>query len=77
MSQALSDQLALVERRIAECEDHIQRQREIITGLEQAGLDTAAARDLLRAYDRSLSEQLAALEQLRHGITTGVTQCMP
>jgi hypothetical protein len=77
MAEALLEHLAFVERRIEEGEVHIQRQREIIAGLERAGLDTAAARDLLGVYEQTLSEHLAELERLRHELTTGVTQSVP
>lgn len=79
MAEPLLEQLALVERRISESETHIQRQREIIAGLdlERAGLDPAAACDLLRAYEQSLSAQLAELERLRQELATDAADSAP
>ena len=48
------DQLAQVERHIAECKNHIVRQREVIAIAFQKGHDTEVAVSMLRALEASL-----------------------
>jgi hypothetical protein len=46
--------LAQVERHIAECKNHIARQREVIANAFQRGHDTEIAVSMLRALEASL-----------------------
>jgi hypothetical protein len=60
----LQDHLARVERRVAQSEKIIARQRGDIEKLERSGCETKTARELLAQFERLLELQIADRDRL-------------
>jgi hypothetical protein len=57
--------LALAETHVAQGEEHIIRQRNIIETLARQGHDTTAADELLRQFEETLAAHIADRDRLR------------
>ncbi len=62
-SAELADRLERARRSVAEGETHVQRQRDLVVGLEESGDDTTEARALLEII---LKRQAERLKNLAH-----------
>ena len=62
--------LAQAERHVAEGEQHIIRQREIIEMLARQGHDTKAADELLGQFEQTLAAHIADRDRLRAELAT-------
>lgn len=57
------------ERHVAEDEDHLDRQRDIILNLRKVGRDTMQAEDLLRHFEASQAFHIASRDFLLAELT--------
>jgi hypothetical protein len=55
---------ALIQRHVREAEGHVERQREIISGLPATGGVTEMAQRLLREFEERLRQHRAHLERV-------------
>jgi hypothetical protein len=62
---APTDRLAMAEWRASRAEHHVARKREIVAGLERAGIDPARSKKLLIAFDKTRMLRIADLDLLK------------
>ena len=62
---SIVEYLAVAERHVAQGEDNIARQREIIAEFQQGGHDTTAALDLLRVYEQTQAANFVGRDRYR------------
>jgi hypothetical protein len=61
---AIQRVLATATKRIAQCENHIARQAELIDDLHRQGLDTASSKELLATFRHTLILHVAERDRL-------------
>jgi hypothetical protein len=64
----INDHLARAERHVAQGEQHILRQRELIDALQRKGDDTSLAEDLLRRFEETQRMHIADRDRLRSAL---------
>jgi hypothetical protein len=66
MDRAMKERhLALAERHVAQGERHIAQQRQLIAQIEQRGIDSKLARDLLQQFEEMQALHTADRDRLR------------
>ena len=65
--------LEQAERHVAEGEQHIARQRELIAELERDGHDTTTAIELLRTFEQSQAGHIADRDRIRAVLSNDAT----
>jgi hemerythrin len=63
--QLWEELLAEADRHVAEGEQHVARQREMVAELERDGHDAKAARELLRQFEQTLAMHVADRDRWR------------
>ena len=69
--------LALAERLVMDCETEVTRQRQIISRLDHAGIDSTGAQDLLRQLEELRLKHQASRDRLREDLLRGRNHASP
>lgn len=71
MRHDFAGHLAQAERHVLEGEEHLARQRKVISELERDGHDTTTAVELLREFERSQAAHVEERDRIRAELSKG------